>query len=97
MLVLLYPMDCFQKFISTDLVPFSVQTSFIFMMFLCFRYIQVGNAVAVPVARALGYALGQAIKGNIGSEALIKLPQNFPFCLQRTSSVSNEMTGTVDE
>ncbi|KAJ8634535.1 hypothetical protein MRB53_008802 [Persea americana] len=48
------------------------------------RYIQVGNAVAVPVARGLGYVLGQAIKGICGSEPLIQLPQKFPFCLGRT-------------
>uniref|UniRef100_A0ACD5XSJ3 Uncharacterized protein n=1 Tax=Avena sativa TaxID=4498 RepID=A0ACD5XSJ3_AVESA len=42
------------------------------------KYIQVGNAVAVPVARALGYSLGQAYQGEFaGDLALFKLPGNF--------------------
>ncbi|XP_051134711.1 DNA (cytosine-5)-methyltransferase CMT3 [Andrographis paniculata] len=43
------------------------------------RYMQVGNAVAVPVARALGYSLASALKGSSGSEPVMKLPENFPF------------------
>ncbi|XP_057872420.2 DNA (cytosine-5)-methyltransferase CMT3 isoform X2 [Cryptomeria japonica] len=44
------------------------------------RYIQVGNAVAVPVARALGFALGMAIQ-NLGSqEPVMELPRKFPHC-----------------
>ena len=43
------------------------------------RYTQVGNAVAVPVARALGYALGQAFQGlTNGSDPLFTLPEGFP-------------------
>jgi DNA (cytosine-5)-methyltransferase 1 len=43
------------------------------------RYIQVGNAVAIPVARALGYSLGQAYKGNSEGhdQALFVLPNSF--------------------
>lgn len=41
------------------------------------RYRQVGNAVSVPVARALGYALGMAYRKVIGDEPLIKLPLKF--------------------
>ncbi|XP_047083937.1 DNA (cytosine-5)-methyltransferase CMT1-like [Lolium rigidum] len=42
------------------------------------KYIQVGNAVAVPVARALGYSLGQAYQGEFdGDYPLFKLPGNF--------------------
>ncbi|XP_047058603.1 DNA (cytosine-5)-methyltransferase CMT1-like [Lolium rigidum] len=44
------------------------------------KYIQVGNAVAVPVARALGYSLGQAYQqGEFSGEQrpLFKLPGNF--------------------
>ncbi|XP_047056825.1 DNA (cytosine-5)-methyltransferase CMT1-like [Lolium rigidum] len=42
------------------------------------KYIQVGNAVAVPVARALGYSLGQAYQGEYdGDYPLFKLPGNF--------------------
>lgn len=40
---------------------------------------QVGNAVAVPVAKALGYALGQAFRGLAdGKDPLFTLPEAFP-------------------
>ncbi|XP_020684624.1 DNA (cytosine-5)-methyltransferase 1 isoform X1 [Dendrobium catenatum] len=42
------------------------------------RYIQVGNAVAVPVSRALGYSLGRAFLGQSGEEPVFTLPTNFP-------------------
>ncbi|CAI9774461.1 unnamed protein product [Fraxinus pennsylvanica] len=42
------------------------------------RYIQVGNAVAVPVARALGYSLALALKGLSGDGPLLNLPEEFP-------------------
>ncbi|NP_001289523.1 DNA (cytosine-5)-methyltransferase CMT3-like [Nicotiana sylvestris] len=42
------------------------------------RYIQVGNAVAVPVARALGYSLAMAMKGSSDGKPLMSLPENFP-------------------
>ena len=39
---------------------------------------QVGNAVAVPVARALGCSLGQAYQGELcGDQPLFELPGNF--------------------
>ncbi|XP_042459718.1 DNA (cytosine-5)-methyltransferase 1-like isoform X2 [Zingiber officinale] len=41
------------------------------------RYTQVGNAVAVPVARALGYALGQAYQGHSNGVPLFALPRHF--------------------
>ncbi|KAK9052559.1 hypothetical protein SSX86_029188 [Deinandra increscens subsp. villosa] len=41
------------------------------------RYRQVGNAVAVPVARALGYTLGMALRKLTGDEPLITLPPKF--------------------
>ncbi|KAG6526584.1 hypothetical protein ZIOFF_016575 [Zingiber officinale] len=41
------------------------------------RYTQVGNAVAVPVARALGYALGQAYQGHSNGVPLLTLPRHF--------------------
>ncbi|CAH9106671.1 unnamed protein product [Cuscuta epithymum] len=41
------------------------------------RYIQVGNAVAVPVARALGYSLAMAFKGESGTKPLFILPEGF--------------------
>ncbi|KAG9459845.1 hypothetical protein H6P81_004353 [Aristolochia fimbriata] len=49
------------------------------------RYIQVGNAVAVPVARALGYALGLAIQGIVDDNPLTTLPKGFPS-IQRVPS-----------
>ncbi|KAH9321354.1 hypothetical protein KI387_015993, partial [Taxus chinensis] len=45
------------------------------------RYIQVGNAVAVPVARALGFALGMAIQNLCSEEPVMELPRKFPHCL----------------
>ncbi|PIA25043.1 hypothetical protein AQUCO_13300030v1 [Aquilegia coerulea] len=41
------------------------------------RYIQVGNAVAVPVARALGHALSVAYQQIGSGHPLLKLPSNF--------------------
>lgn len=47
------------------------------------RYIQVGNAVAMPVATALGYAFGMASQGMADGKALMTLPFKFPQCLAR--------------
>nr|XP_043640111.1 DNA (cytosine-5)-methyltransferase CMT2-like isoform X2 [Erigeron canadensis] len=41
------------------------------------RYRQVGNAVAVPVGRALGYTLGMAVQKLTGNEPLLTLPAKF--------------------
>ncbi|XVE57340.1 hypothetical protein DITRI_Ditri04bG0083200 [Diplodiscus trichospermus] len=41
------------------------------------RYCQIGNAVAVPVARALGYAMGMAFQKLSGNDPLITLPPKF--------------------
>ncbi|KAK9217185.1 hypothetical protein WN943_005810 [Citrus x changshan-huyou] len=49
-----------------------------------FRYIQFGNAVAIPVGIALGYAFGQACQG------LTILPFKFPNCLAQSSSTLAE-------
>ncbi|KAL6982395.1 DNA (cytosine-5)-methyltransferase cmt3 [Sarracenia purpurea var. burkii] len=54
------------------------------------RYIQVGNAVAVPVARALGYALAMAFQGSSGEEPLFTLPKKFPNILGRLSPALEE-------
>ncbi|XP_022737028.1 DNA (cytosine-5)-methyltransferase CMT3-like [Durio zibethinus] len=54
------------------------------------RYIQVGNAVAVPVSRALGYALGLAYQGVSSDEPLMKLPPKFPNIVDKISSESSE-------
>ncbi|KAK4764206.1 hypothetical protein SAY87_013644 [Trapa incisa] len=53
------------------------------------RYIQVGNAVAVPVARALGYALSVAFKGSSGDAPLMKLPAFFSKRESRSSTSSD--------
>ncbi|KAL2940700.1 hypothetical protein RDABS01_029050 [Bienertia sinuspersici] len=50
------------------------------------RYIQVGNAVAVPVARALGYSLAMAMQGNSGEGPLLTLPAKFPIVHESASS-----------
>lgn len=47
------------------------------------RYIQVGNAVAVPVALALGYSFGKAVQGLVDDQPLTTLPMKFPQCLAR--------------
>lgn len=44
------------------------------LLSISFRYIQVGNAVAVPISRALGFALAQALQKNCGEEPLFRLP-----------------------
>lgn len=54
------------------------QLSLIVITIILFRYIQVGNAVAVPVARALGYALGLAYQDKSGDQPTFKLPPKFP-------------------
>ncbi|KAL8529092.1 hypothetical protein ACS0TY_006528 [Phlomoides rotata] len=43
------------------------------------RYIQVGNAVAVPVARALGYSLARSLRGLSEDDPLFTLPDDYPF------------------
>ncbi|XP_039836139.1 DNA (cytosine-5)-methyltransferase CMT2-like isoform X3 [Panicum virgatum] len=43
------------------------------------RYRQIGNAVAVPVGRALGYALAMAILNKSGDDPLMVLPPKFAF------------------
>ncbi|KAF5764472.1 putative DNA (cytosine-5-)-methyltransferase [Helianthus annuus] len=42
------------------------------------RYMQVGNAVAVPVARALGYSLAMSCKGAATEGPVYTLPKKFP-------------------
>ncbi|XP_022737110.1 DNA (cytosine-5)-methyltransferase CMT3-like [Durio zibethinus] len=54
------------------------------------RYIQVGNAVAVPVSRALGYVLGLAYQGLSSDEPLMKLPPKFLNIVDKFSSESSE-------
>lgn len=52
------------------------------------RYRQIGNAVAVPVGRALGYAMALAWLKKSGDEPLMTLPPKFSFShkLQNLSS-----------
>ncbi|KAK8582727.1 hypothetical protein V6N13_069499 [Hibiscus sabdariffa] len=54
------------------------------------RYIQVGNAVAVPVATALGYAFGLACQDLCNDEPLMTLPFKYPNCLARSSKVEGD-------
>ncbi|XVF45907.1 hypothetical protein PTKIN_Ptkin02bG0245900 [Pterospermum kingtungense] len=55
------------------------------------RYIQVGNAVAVPVATALGYAFGLACQGlSDDDEPLMTLPFKFPNCLAQSSQAGGD-------
>ncbi|KAL2321334.1 hypothetical protein Fmac_030303 [Flemingia macrophylla] len=54
------------------------------------RYIQVGNAVAIPVSRALGYSLGLAFQGSVTDGPLFKLPDKFSMIKDRVSSASSE-------
>lgn len=49
---------------------------FFFLIIIC-RYCQIGNAVAVSVARALGYALGMAYRKLSGDAPLMTLPPKF--------------------
>ncbi|KAL5540374.1 hypothetical protein UlMin_041226, partial [Ulmus minor] len=50
------------------------------------RYIQVGNAVAVPVGIALGYTFGLASQGLCDDQPLTTLPFKFPNCLASNQS-----------
>ncbi|CAN1814163.1 DNA (cytosine-5)-methyltransferase 1 [Linum perenne] len=54
------------------------------------RYIQVGNAVAVPVSRALGFVLGTALKGNAGRQPLFTLPSDYLERAHPTTPVSSQ-------
>lgn len=44
-----------------------------------YRYIQVGNAVAVPAAKALGYSWGLALSGKATDGPLLELPKGFVY------------------
>ncbi|KAL5854008.1 hypothetical protein ACOSQ4_003810 [Xanthoceras sorbifolium] len=48
-------------------------------------YIQVGNAVAIPVGIALGYTFGLACQGLSDDQPLTKFPFKFPNCLAQSS------------
>ncbi|KAJ1403873.1 S-adenosyl-L-methionine-dependent methyltransferase [Sesbania bispinosa] len=54
------------------------------------RYIQVGNAVAVPVALALGYTFGLACQGLCDNKPLTTLPFKYPSCLARSASTETD-------
>ncbi|KAK1379049.1 DNA (Cytosine-5)-methyltransferase CMT2 [Heracleum sosnowskyi] len=55
------------------------------------RYCQVGNAVAVSVSRALGYALGMAFQKLDGDGPLLKLPPKFSYLVpQKTEKLTSE-------
>ena len=40
---------------------------------------QIGNAVAIPVARALGYSLAMSCKSTESEEPVFSLPKKFPI------------------
>lgn len=53
---------------------------------------QVGNAVAVPVALAMGYAFGLACQGRCDdNKPLITLPFKYPRCLASSSFAPTEI------
>ncbi|PSR90243.1 DNA (cytosine-5)-methyltransferase [Actinidia chinensis var. chinensis] len=56
----------------------------------CSRYMQVGNAVAVPVSQALGYALGLASQGSSGEEPVFTLPKKFPRMLEHSPVAADD-------
>ncbi|KAH7576091.1 hypothetical protein JRO89_XS02G0288600 [Xanthoceras sorbifolium] len=55
------------------------------ILFSIFRYIQVGNAVVVPVSIALGYTFDLACQGLSDDQPLTKLPFKFPNYLAQSS------------
>lgn len=76
---------------SKSLVPAPFQACFSILLRLVFcfgvltgfayefcRYIRVGNAVAVPVGIALGYAFGMASQGLSDDQPIINLPFKYP-------------------
>ncbi|PWA63751.1 Bromo adjacent homology (BAH) domain-containing protein [Artemisia annua] len=58
-------------------------TKYVKMFFSCFnmpiKYMQIGNAVAIPVARALGYSLAMSCKCTASEEPVFSLPKKFPI------------------
>ncbi|KAE8677525.1 DNA (cytosine-5)-methyltransferase CMT2 [Hibiscus syriacus] len=62
------------------------------------RYCQIGNAVAVPVARALGYTMGMAFQKLSGNEPLMILPPKFSPStnMQLAKSLSQNGDDCVD-
>lgn len=44
----------------------------------------------MPVARALGYALGMAYQGSASDEPLFTLPRKFPNIMEQPASASSE-------
>ncbi|XP_066345029.1 DNA (cytosine-5)-methyltransferase 2-like [Miscanthus floridulus] len=61
------------------------------------KYIQVENAVAVPVARALGYCLGQAYLGESeGSQPLYQLHPSFTALGQTAVQAMASSVGTPE-
>lgn len=55
---------------------------------------QVGNAVAVPVARALGYGLGLSFAGSAGNHPVFTLPEKFPY-IENLPSDSSESQNEI--
>ncbi|BAT75263.1 hypothetical protein LR48_Vigan01g165500 [Vigna angularis] len=59
------------------------------------RYRQIGNAVAIPVSRALGYTLGLACRKLSGNEPLVALPPKFSH--SHYLQLSNNQPGNTDD
>ncbi|WVZ97098.1 hypothetical protein U9M48_042658 [Paspalum notatum var. saurae] len=63
------------------------------------RYRQIGNAVAVPVGRALGFALAMAYLNKTGGDPLMVLPSEFAFShdVKVLSSPNNLQNGNTGD
>ncbi|KAJ1262190.1 hypothetical protein BS78_09G088600 [Paspalum vaginatum] len=60
------------------------------------RYRQIGNAVAVPVGRALGYAVAMAYLNKNGGDLMVLPPEfAFPHDVQGLSSPNNLQNGNI--
>jgi len=55
-----------------------------------YRYTQVGNAIVVLVALAMGYTFGLSCQGLSDDKPLATLPFMYPSCLARSSFVKTE-------
>ncbi|GAB4858193.1 hypothetical protein Ancab_009590 [Ancistrocladus abbreviatus] len=58
------------------------------------RYCQLGNAVAIPVGRALGYVLGMAVQKLTGDSPLMTLPPKFSHTTTIELLQSSSWNGT---
>ncbi|PPS18152.1 hypothetical protein GOBAR_AA02409 [Gossypium barbadense] len=59
------------------------------------RYCQIGNAVAIPVGRALGYTMGMAFQKGSGNEPLMILPPK--FSLSTNIQLAKSLSQSTDD